>query len=131
MCKKPNPIPEAFRLEQNRKISVFEKCINSECNAKPTKFRSAIVNELTLGVRAVINRFYENWLICDDPLCSSNTKLNTHVTERGKPACTVCKKGVLIRQFSEKELFNQLDYYKYVLNLDEKDITGTWLATKD
>lgn len=128
-CKKPNPVPEPFRTEQNRKISVFEKCINAECTAKPTTFGAAIVNELILAVRAVINRFYENWLVCDDPLCSSNTKITTHVTDKGKPICTVCKKGILIRQFSEKELFNQLDYFKFLLNLKEKDINGMSISS--
>lgn len=122
ICKKPNAVPEALRIEQNKKISVFEKCMNTDCKANPTKFGQTIINELILGIKGHIQRFYDNWLVCDDPLCSNNSNLSTHVTEKGKPTCNNCKKGALVRQFSEKELFNQLDYYKHTLNLNEKDL---------
>lgn len=77
-----------------------------------------------MNIKTNIQRFYDNWLVCDDPICNNNTQVYTHVTEQGKPLCFVCKKGLLLRQFTEKDLFNQLSYYKYVFTFDEKDLTS-------
>uniref|UniRef100_A0A336MVQ2 DNA polymerase n=1 Tax=Culicoides sonorensis TaxID=179676 RepID=A0A336MVQ2_CULSO len=108
--------------------SVFENCVNTNCNSKPIQFGSSIVNELLVDIQMVLQRFYENWLICNDPLCNNNTKDFSHVSFQGNSLCTICKKGTLIRQFTEMELFNQLDYYKQMFTLDERDINVPFFA---
>lgn len=114
-CQTPNPVAGLIRPD---KSSPFEKCSNNECKVKPLKFASSIENQLINSIRKDTKRFYDNWFACDDPLCGKNTRCTTHVTELGKPICSACGMGVLVRQYSERDLYNQICYYKHILTLD-------------
>lgn len=38
-----------------------------------------------------------------------------------RPACLVCKTGSLHRQYTERDLFNQLSYFQYVFDLSKHE----------
>ncbi|XP_055907057.1 DNA polymerase alpha catalytic subunit [Eupeodes corollae] len=119
-CKTNNIVASAFKPAVNRSYdAVLAKCSNSECGACPYKYVVSIRNQLILAMRKHIKRFYENWLVCDDPACNSNTRRYSHVTHSRRPICLACKKGVLIRQFSERDLYNQLTYLQYMFDLSK------------
>lgn len=70
-------------------------------------------------MRVYIKRFYQNWLVCDDPACNHNTRSYTHVTSGSRPVCMRCKNGTLVRQYTERDLYNQLSYFQYMFDLNQ------------
>ncbi|XP_321134.6 DNA polymerase alpha catalytic subunit [Anopheles gambiae] len=123
-CKGKNPVASGFRPSAGgRHRSVFERCANEEggavCTAAPVQYLPAIVNELTLAVRADIRRFYQRWMVCDNPICNANTRMYSHVAAKNNPYCLLCRKGLLVLQYSETDLYNQLCYYLYMFDLEQ------------
>ncbi|XP_035899840.1 DNA polymerase alpha catalytic subunit [Anopheles stephensi] len=126
-CKTKNPVASGFRPSAGgRQRSVFERCANEEtggggggCSVQPVQYLPAIVNELTLAIREDIRRFYQRWMVCDNPICSGNTRLYSHVAAKNIPYCLLCRKGLLVLQYSETDLYNQLCYYQYMFDLEQ------------
>ncbi|XP_050068065.1 DNA polymerase alpha catalytic subunit [Anopheles maculipalpis] len=124
-CKSKNPVASGFRPSAGgRQRSVFERCANEEsgsggCSVQPVQYLPAILNELTLAIRADIRRFYQRWMVCDNPICNGNTRLYSHVAAKNNPYCLLCRKGLLVLQYSETDLYNQLCYYQYMFDLDQ------------
>lgn len=82
-CQTDNLVASAFRRnDQNQLIPVLGACSNASCSQAPTQYLASIRNQLVMAMRKPIQRFYENWLVCDEPNCSHNTRLVTHVKER-------------------------------------------------
>ncbi|XP_013098926.1 DNA polymerase alpha catalytic subunit [Stomoxys calcitrans] len=99
--------------------AVLQKCTNVECTIAPYQYVIAIRNQLILSMRSFITRFYQNWLVCDDPACNQNTRCYTHVTSGRRPVCMRCKNGTLVRQYTERDLYNQLSYFQYMFDLSK------------
>uniref|UniRef100_A0A182S8W7 DNA-directed DNA polymerase n=1 Tax=Anopheles maculatus TaxID=74869 RepID=A0A182S8W7_9DIPT len=125
-CKGKNPVASGFRPSAGgRQRSVFERCANEEtgdgggCSVQPVQYLPAIVNELTLAIRTDIQRFYQRWMVCDNPICNGNTRLYSHVAAKNNPYCLLCRKGLLVLQYSETDLYNQLCYYQYMFDLEQ------------
>lgn len=82
-CSTKNPVASGFKRDGGRYKSVFEKCCNDSCTVLPQQYLPAIVNELTLAIRGDVKRFYERWMICDNPICNQNTRLYSQVIGLG------------------------------------------------
>ncbi|ORZ24563.1 DNA polymerase family B-domain-containing protein [Absidia repens] len=80
--------------------------------------------QLTLAIRSFIRRYYEGWLICDDPTCSNRTRAMSVFGRR----CAVngCQ-GAMSREYTDKQLYTQILYYSHALDLDltKKKYMGT------
>ncbi|KAG4074677.1 hypothetical protein HA402_004548 [Bradysia odoriphaga] len=113
-CKTENVVASAFKKNE----AALQQCSNPECNDRPYEHVAYIQNQLTLTIRQCISRFYENWLVCDEPTCNSNTRTYTHVTVNNRPVCRECKTGFLLRQYSESELNDQISYFRYMFDLE-------------
>lgn len=123
-CKTDNLMASALRrTDQTSTMKyVLEACSNEHCSVQPYQYMPAIRNQLMLTVRNAINRFYVNWLLCDNPNCNANTRIISIVEKYNRPICTECNEGVLFRQYTESELYNQLSYYQYMFDLSKHDI---------
>lgn len=83
-CRTDNLVASAFRRnDQQQLVAVLGACANPACAQAPMQYVAAIRNQLVLAMRKPIQRFYENWLVCDDTDCSNNTRLLTHVRRFG------------------------------------------------
>ncbi|ETN64245.1 DNA polymerase alpha catalytic subunit [Anopheles darlingi] len=134
-CKTKNPVASGFRPGANgRHRSVFERCANEEgggCAVLPVQYLPAIVNELTLAIRADIRRFYARWMVCDNPICNRNTRQYAHVASKNLPYCLHCQKGLLVLQYSETDLYTQLCYYNYMFDLEQYSPKMTKVLSPD
>ena len=45
------------------------------------------------------------WLVCEDPGCSNRTRRIPLRGIRGFPVCNVCSKGVVMREYTESQLY--------------------------
>jgi len=70
-----------------------------------------------LEVRAAIHRYMQGVLYCEDPGCPNETRRLPFQLERGFPICEVCHKAVLVPQYDDRSLYNQLSYYHHVFDL--------------
>lgn len=120
-CKTENIVAAAFKRIDANLVPVLEKCINPDCNVSPFCYVQSIKNEMILAIRRCIKLFYENRMICDDENCGGMTRIYTHVANSHRPICHICKTGLLYRQYTEKELYDQLLYYRYVFDLQKYD----------
>uniref|UniRef100_A0A1B0BBM8 DNA polymerase n=1 Tax=Glossina palpalis gambiensis TaxID=67801 RepID=A0A1B0BBM8_9MUSC len=119
-CNTENLMASAFKPAGGSYEPVLQKCCNPECNNAPYHQVIAIRNQLTLTMRKYITRFYQNWLVCDDPACNQNTRSYTHVTSGNRSICMRCKNGYLVRQYGENDLYLQLKYLQYTFDLAKK-----------
>uniref|UniRef100_A0A8C4MFK8 DNA polymerase alpha catalytic subunit n=1 Tax=Equus asinus asinus TaxID=83772 RepID=A0A8C4MFK8_EQUAS len=68
----------------------------------------------------------QGWLICEEPTCRNRTRHLPLQFSRNGPLCQVCMKAVLRPEYSDKSLYTQLCFYRYIFDVDcalEKLIT--------
>nr|XP_044619560.1 DNA polymerase alpha catalytic subunit isoform X3 [Equus asinus] len=102
------------------------RCSNIDCKASPLTFMVQLSNKLILDIRRCIKKYYEGWLICEEPTCRNRTRHLPLQFSRNGPLCQVCMKAVLRPEYSDKSLYTQLCFYRYIFDVDcalEKLIT--------
>lgn len=120
-CDTENFVDSAFRADEKGQHSIFLRCTNKECSAIPFHNLAGIRNSMVFAVRDAIVRFYENWMVCDNTHCSSNTRNYCHVMKNRRPVCLDCSEGRLFRQYTAGELHNQLLFYQQMFDLSKHD----------
>ena len=86
-------------------------CPNETCKAPFTTLTLAA--QLETAIRAHTARYYEAWLICDDPSCGNRTRqisVYGHRCLGPRGLATGCL-GRMQYEYGEKALYNQLLYY--------------------
>lgn len=73
-CKQINFIAAPLKRENGKIYSIFERCNNTDCKVKPLEYLPLIKNHLRVAITKAIQRFYENWFVCDNPMCNNNTQ---------------------------------------------------------
>ncbi|XP_070112929.1 DNA polymerase alpha catalytic subunit isoform X9 [Equus caballus] len=102
------------------------RCSNIDCKASPLTFMVQLSNKLIMDIRRCIKKYYEGWLICEEPTCRNRTRHLPLQFSRNGPLCQVCMKAVLRPEYSDKSLYTQLCFYRYIFDVDcalEKLIT--------
>ncbi|KAI8044811.1 hypothetical protein M5D96_000983 [Drosophila gunungcola] len=122
-CKAEQLMASAYRPGPNSShISVLQQCVNSECQTAPVQYLASIRNQLQLSIRRHVQRFYKNWLVCDHPDCNYNTRTHTLTKEMRRPLCHKCRSGSLLRQYTERDLYNQLCYLRFIFDLGKQQL---------
>ncbi|KAL2768884.1 DNA polymerase alpha catalytic subunit isoform 3 [Daubentonia madagascariensis] len=102
------------------------RCSNINCKASPLTFTVQLSNKLIVDIRRFIKKYYDGWLICEEPTCRNRTRhLPLHFSRNG-PLCPACMKATLRPEYSDKSLYTQLCFYRYIFDVDcalEKLIT--------
>ncbi|XP_016064788.1 PREDICTED: DNA polymerase alpha catalytic subunit isoform X2 [Miniopterus natalensis] len=94
------------------------RCSNINCKASPLNFMVQLSNKLILDIRRCIKKYYEGWLICEEPTCQNRIRhLPLHFSRNG-PLCPVCMKATLRPEYSDKSLYTQLCFYRYIFDVD-------------
>ncbi|XP_017526531.2 DNA polymerase alpha catalytic subunit isoform X2 [Manis javanica] len=102
------------------------RCSNIDCKASPLTFTVQLSNKLIIDIRRCIKKYYEGWLICEEPTCQNRTRHLPLQFSRNGPLCQVCMKATLRPEYSDKSLYTQLCFYRYIFDVDcalEKLIT--------
>uniref|UniRef100_A0A3Q4G8D8 DNA polymerase n=1 Tax=Neolamprologus brichardi TaxID=32507 RepID=A0A3Q4G8D8_NEOBR len=106
------------------------RCCHIPCGGSPADYVVNIRNKLVLDIRRHIKRYYAGWLVCEDQACQNRTRRLPIAFSRHGPICPACSRATLRPEYSEKALYNQLCFYRFifdweyaitkVLNNDEK-----------
>ncbi|XP_034487330.1 DNA polymerase alpha catalytic subunit [Drosophila innubila] len=122
-CKTEQLMASAYRPGANSShVPVLQQCVNLECQTSPLQYLVSIRNQLQLCIRSYVQRFYRNWLVCDHPDCNYNTRSYSIRLEMRRPRCLKCNSGSMLRQYSERDLYNQLCYLRFMFDLNKQQI---------
>ncbi|XP_066254764.1 DNA polymerase alpha catalytic subunit [Euwallacea similis] len=102
-------------------VPILAKCTNAECATIPLDYLPYIQNQLSMKIRSYITRYYKGKLYCEDPVCTLET-CQSPLHFVGKfPVCPACLKGVLFREYTEQQLYSQLEYYTFIFDLERME----------
>ncbi|EDW34578.1 GL21505 [Drosophila persimilis] len=122
-CKTEQLMASAYRPGVNHShVPVLQQCSKAECQTAPLQYLVSIRNQLQLAIRRYVQRFYKNWLVCDHPDCNYNTRTHTLKKDMRRPLCYKCKSGSLLRQYTERDLYNQLCYLRFLFDLNKQQL---------
>lgn len=92
------------------------RCCHIPCGSRPIDYAVNISNKLLLDIRRHIKKYYSGWLVCEDPACQNRTRRLPIAFSRHGPICPACSRTTLRPEYSEKALYNQLCFYKFIFD---------------
>ncbi|XP_032865986.2 DNA polymerase alpha catalytic subunit isoform X2 [Tyto alba] len=96
----------------------LQRCSKTECEEPPFNYVVQMNNKLLLDIRRYLGKYYNGWLICEEPTCRNRTRRLPLSFSRSGPVCPACRKAVLRPEYSDKALYTQLCFYRYIFDVD-------------
>uniref|UniRef100_A0A671XBY9 DNA polymerase n=1 Tax=Sparus aurata TaxID=8175 RepID=A0A671XBY9_SPAAU len=94
------------------------RCCHVPCGGSPIDYAVNISNKLLLDIRRHIKKYYSGWLVCEDQACQNRTRRLPIAFSRHGPICPACTRATLRPEYSEKALYNQLCFYRFIFDWD-------------
>lgn len=88
---------------------------------KPVSYIASIQNQPSLQIRQYHGQYYAGWLSCEDPACGHRTARLPQTFAGGYPVCRLCEKGVMFREYTEKDLYLQINFFLYLFDLTKNN----------
>lgn len=120
-CKTLNRVRESIYKLDKENISFLDRCQNEKCNVKPLDYLSSVQNQLSLQIRQYHAQYYAGWLSCEDPACGHRTARLPQTFAGGYPLCRQCEKGVMFREYTEKDLYLQINFFLFLFDLSKSN----------
>ncbi|MCJ8745884.1 hypothetical protein PDJAM_G00135430 [Pangasius djambal] len=115
-CGTENIYDSVFEGTGNVMEPSLKRCCHVPCNASPLHHTVQISNKLLLDIRRHVRKYYSGWLLCEDQACGNRTRRLPIAFSRSGPICPVCCKSTLKPEYSEKALYNQLSFYRFIFD---------------
>lgn len=126
-CKTQNKIRETFTVLGKENVTFLEKCQNDNCTIKPIDYLACIQNQLCLQIRQYHSQYYNGWISCEDPACGYRTARLPQTFAGGYPLCRQCEKGVMFRDYTERDLYLQINFFLFLFDLNKNNTTSKFL----
>ncbi|XP_059380720.1 DNA polymerase alpha catalytic subunit [Carassius carassius] len=94
----------------------LKNCCHIPCRGSPIEHHIKIGNKLQLDIRRHIRRYYSGWLLCEDQACQNRTRRLPIAFSRSGPICPACLRSTLRPEYSEKALYHQLCFYRFIFD---------------
>ncbi|XP_068604329.1 DNA polymerase alpha catalytic subunit [Brachionichthys hirsutus] len=117
-CGTDNTYDSVFEGAGSRLEPSLMRCCHSPCASRPIDHAVKISNKLLLDIRRHIKRYYSGWLVCEDQTCQNRTRRLPIGFSRYGPICPACTRATLRPEYSEKALYHQLCFYRFVFDWD-------------
>ncbi|WKX92015.1 hypothetical protein Q1695_010220 [Nippostrongylus brasiliensis] len=114
-CGQVLDIRKAVENEDSTLRLYLESC--DKCHVELPQYSAYICNRLSTKLKDLVAKHLLSPFKCDDPVCEFNTKTHLLKWSREGLECPKCSGGVLKKEYSAKELFEQQIFYKKVLDL--------------
>jgi DNA polymerase alpha subunit A len=89
-------------------------CPNASCKALLSLF--SINSQIEGQIRRHLTKYYENWLLCDEPACAARTRqMNVY----GKRCLITGCRGQMTQEYNDKMLYNQLLYFDMLFDIEK------------
>uniref|UniRef100_A0A672SXJ7 DNA polymerase n=1 Tax=Sinocyclocheilus grahami TaxID=75366 RepID=A0A672SXJ7_SINGR len=120
----------------------LKNCCHIPCRGSPMEHPIQISNKLQLDIRRHIRRYCSGWLLCEDQACQNRTRRLPIAFSRSGPICPACLRSTLRPEYSEKALYNQLCFYRFIFDWeyafknvlsteDRQKFKNSWKEEKD
>lgn len=116
-CKRDNVVESV--LKDN--VPVLQKCCNETCEVKPFEYVFFIKNQMVETMNFYVIKYYKYEMYCEDPMCMNETNALPMEYSGRYPICTVCRAAILLRKYTERDLYYQLLYFQYIFDLRKVD----------
>lgn len=126
-CKTENKVRETFIKLDKDNVTFLEKCQNLKCTVKPIDYLACIQNQLSLQIRQYHSQYYAGWISCEDPACGYRTVRMPQTFASGYPLCRQCEKGVMFREYTEKDLYLQMNFFQFLFDLNKNNTSSEFL----
>ncbi|XP_049887428.1 DNA polymerase alpha catalytic subunit [Pectinophora gossypiella] len=120
-CKTENKIRETFTSLGKETVTFLEKCQNDKCSIRPVDYFACVQNQLSLQIRQYHSQYYAGWISCEDPACGYRTARLPQTFMGGYPLCRQCEKGVMFREYTEKDLYLQINFFLFLFDLNKQN----------
>ncbi|XP_061660924.1 DNA polymerase alpha catalytic subunit isoform X2 [Syngnathoides biaculeatus] len=140
-CGKENIYESVFEGAGSKLEPSFLRCCHTPCGGRPLDYAFNISNKLVLDIRRHIKKYYTGWLVCEDQACQNRIRRLPIAFSRHGPICPACSRATLRPEYSEKALYNQVCFYRFIFDWDhavakilqgeEKTRAGWWNKEKE
>uniref|UniRef100_A0A4W6CEP3 DNA polymerase n=1 Tax=Lates calcarifer TaxID=8187 RepID=A0A4W6CEP3_LATCA len=117
-CGTDNIYDSAFEGAGSKLEPSLLRCCHIPCGSHPIDYAVNISNKLLLDIRRHIKKYYSGWLVCEDQACQNRTRRLPIAFSRHGPICPACTRATLRPEYSEKALYNQLCFYRFIFDWD-------------
>uniref|UniRef100_A0A8D0EDG3 DNA polymerase n=1 Tax=Salvator merianae TaxID=96440 RepID=A0A8D0EDG3_SALMN len=117
-CGTENIYDKVFDYSGQKIETSLQKCSNKGCGEDLLKCLMQMNNKLILDMRNYIKKYYSGWLRCEEQACQHRTRRLPLRFSRNGPLCPICRKAILRREYSDKTLYTQLCFYRYIFDMD-------------
>jgi len=76
-----------------------------------------VMNQVSRMMRGCIEKYYQGWLVCEDPGCSGRTRLLPLEFQRAYPVCSTCRKAIMYSEYSDTQLYNQIQFILHIFDI--------------
>jgi DNA polymerase alpha subunit A len=112
ICQHQNEF-EILSEEACSNLSDIFRCQNAACAVQLTV--GSLSCQLLSAMRKQLNRYLEQRVICDDPACHAQTKATSVF---GRKCLVKGCKGLVTLEYSDNQLYTQMQYYERLFSLD-------------
>lgn len=141
-CGTQNIYDNVFEGAGSRLEPGLLRCCHVPCGERPVDYFVNISNKLLLDIRRHIRKYYSGWLVCEDQACQNRTRRLPISFSRYGPICPACSRATLRLEYSEKALYTQLCFYRFIFdwehaiakvlqNEDKAKAKNLWKAEKE
>lgn len=117
-CGTDNIYDSVFEGAGSKLETSLTRCCHVPCKGRPIENAVNISNKLLLDIRRHIKKYYSGWLVCEDQACQNRTRRLPIAFSRHGPICPACARATLRPEYSEKALYNQLCFYRFIFDWD-------------
>ncbi|KAF7213996.1 DNA polymerase alpha catalytic subunit isoform X2 [Nothobranchius furzeri] len=115
-CGTDNVYDSVFEGLGDRVEPSLTRCRHIPCGSRPIDYVVNISNRLLLDIRRHVKKYYSGWLVCEDQACQNRTRRLPIAFSRYGPICPACKRATLRPEYSEKALYNQICFYRFIFD---------------
>ncbi|XP_057330411.1 DNA polymerase alpha catalytic subunit [Microplitis mediator] len=109
-----------YNFSQGSKPSLYQ-CINPNCNYPLWKNSNIIYSAVFKNIKTVVQRYYRQNFICNNSKCK---KIQRKILISGRvqlPLCIYCGRSYLIKTYTDRECWNQINFYRYIFDSTQID----------
>ncbi|KAM9332035.1 DNA polymerase alpha catalytic subunit isoform 2-T2 [Pholidichthys leucotaenia] len=117
-CGTDNIYDSVFEGAGSKLEPSLMRCCHIPCGSSPLDYVVNISNKLVLDIRRHIKRYYSGWLVCEDQACQNRIRRLPVAFSRHGPICPACTRATLRPEYSEKTLYNQICFYRFIFDWD-------------
>ena len=106
-------------MKDDRHLALAKCPSANKCDKSPIQRLGQIQNKLTMNIRRHVTKFCQGEVTCEDPACTGRTRQLPLNLKGAYPVCSTCQAAIMAKEYSDKQLYNQLLYYQQLFDVSK------------